>query len=228
MLECVENPEAQGNQYLEDNDLARAAAEGDQDAFAVLVKRHRTRVYAIAFKIVRNEEDALDVTQSVFLRVAGKIGKFRAEGTFRGWLSAIAARMAIDHIRRGSGRREVLTEPEVVDRNPAPAGPGKGNPRAVLDRKMRVEMVDRAMEKLPAQQRAVFVLRYREDMKPKEIAERLGIPGRQVRSQLHRALVRIREMVGEQEPNPPAPFPERERGADRSRASQGRRKSGPA
>jgi len=190
-------PEGQGNRHLEDTQLARSAAEGDQDAFAVLVGRYRRLVYAIAYKIVLDEQDALDVAQSVFLRLAEKIGNFRGEGTFRGWVSAITARMAIDHLRRKGRRREVPGDPEMVERIPAPASPGSGNPRTVLDRKMRMEVVERAVRDLAPQQRAVFVLRFREGMMPKEIGERLGIPGRQVRSQLHRALAKIREMVGD-------------------------------
>jgi len=198
MLGGQQFTERQGTRHLEDAQLARSAAQGDQDAFAILVGRYRRLVYAIAYKIVLDEEDALDVAQSVFLRLAAKIGKFRGEGSFRGWLSAITARMAIDYVRRRIRRREILAEPETLDHAPVSASPGSRDPRAVLERKMSVQLVERVIRDLAPQQRAIFVLRFREGMKPKEIAERLEIPGKQVRSQLHRALARIRRRMEEE------------------------------
>jgi RNA polymerase sigma-70 factor (ECF subfamily) len=196
MLGGVRSTQGRGNFPLEDSHLAAAAAKGDQDAFTILVERYRRYVYAIAYKTTLDEEDALDVTQKVFLRVAKKIGDFKGKGTFRGWLATIAAREAIDHLRRHS-HREISMEPEKL----ANISDQRGNnssedPRTVLEASRRLRLVEGAIQHLSPQQRVIFVLRFREEMGPKEIAERLSLPATQVRSQLHRAIAKIREMVG--------------------------------
>ena len=183
---------------MDDKTLAANAAKGDQEAFATLVVAHRSYVYRIAYRIVLHEEDALDVTQNVFERLVRKIGDFNGDGSFRSWLATIAAREAIDHHRRPS-RRERPTEPlalEVLaDRR---REDGDDDPRDRINGAQRRSLVEGAMRGLSPQQRAIFALRLAEGMGPKEIAERLGIPARQVRSQLARAMARIREAVAEE------------------------------
>ena len=183
---------------MEDNDLAVRAAQGEERAFATLVERYRRYIYAIAWRIVLNEEDALDITQNVFLLLARKIGDWRGSGAFRSWLATIATREALSHHRRPS-RREVATEPEkligLTDSNQASGG---ADPRADLERKQRREWVAAAMEDLSPQQRAIIGLRLKEDLEPTEIAARLGVPAAQVRAQMHRVIVKFREALKEE------------------------------
>ncbi len=186
---------------LEDSVLASAASAGDSDAFALLVKRYDRYVYAIAYKMVLDEDDAFDVTQTVFLRVAERIGDFDGRGAFRSWIGAIAVREALSLLRRRerSGRHETPTDPERLERlaDESVSRNGVGSPlRAVVEKEQR-ERVEAAMGCLSDQQRAVFVLRFREEMRPREIAERLGLPAGQVRVQLHRAVARLRELLEE-------------------------------
>ena len=100
---------------MEDAQLAADAADGDQSAFEKLVVRWRSYIYVIAYKIVLNEEDALDVTQDVCLKLVEKIQDFGGRGSFRSWLGAIAARTAIDSQRR-TRRREVAIDREEIER----------------------------------------------------------------------------------------------------------------
>lgn len=182
---------------MEDKRLAAAAANGDQEAFTRLVERYRPYVYTIAFKITLNEDDALDVTQNVFVKVVEKIGAFNGRGPFRAWLATIAAREAATLARRPS-RREVSMEPHTLEGvSDARHTHTTDDLRGTLDAARRRRLVEGAMARLPAQQRAVFALRLKEDMRPKEIAERLGIPAHQVRSQLHRAIAGIRRALAE-------------------------------
>jgi len=185
------------NHQGEDKNLAAQAAQGDREAFASLAERYRAYVYTIAYKITLNQEDALDVAQNVFVRVAEKIGAFNGRGPFRSWLATIAAREAINHCRRPS-RRETAMDPETVGRlSESQDGGLERNPRTEADKAQRLELVESAMASLPPQQRAIFTLRLREDLGPKEIAERLSLPPRQVRSQLHRAMATLRRKLGE-------------------------------
>lgn len=181
---------------MDDNILVEAALNGDQEAFAELFKRYRRYVYTIAYKITMHEDDALDVTQNVFLTLAEKLGAYEGRGTFRGWLAAITARQAYSLQRRTALRREKMIESHAAEelQNTALQG-NKNSPRLAFETEERLRLVDKAMVVLSPQQRAILTLRLKEEMRPAEIAERLGIAGKQVRSQLHRAIKRIREML---------------------------------
>jgi len=180
---------------LEDNRLAAAAARGDDEAFTILVERYRSYIYTIAFKITLHADDALDITQNVFVRLVEKIGSFNGRGPFRAWLATIAAREASDFLRRPS-RRETSTDPQVLaslsDKRQNNRAPDQ---RDVLDTSQRRRLVEAAMARLSPKQRAIFALRLKEDMGPKEIAQRLGLPAGQVRSQLHWAIAKIRQAL---------------------------------
>lgn len=180
---------------MDERYLAAAAANGDQQAFTILVERYRPYIYTIAYKIALHEDDALDITQNVLVRLVEKIGNFNGRGAFRSWLAAIAANEASDFLKRPS-RREVSTEPEILEGlSDARQENETSDPRKALDTAQRRRLVEAAMASLSPQQRAIFALRLREDMGPAEIAEQLGLPPGQVRSQLHRAIARIREML---------------------------------
>ena len=181
---------------MDDNQLAKAAAEGNQEAFATIVKRYRNYIYAIAYKISLNEQDALDVTQNVFLRLVDKIADFRATGSFRSWLGTITARETIDFLR-APGRRERPTEDEEIERTSLHGCEvGSDNPRKTSEKSERLARVHRAVAQLSEQQRAILLLRLHEDLGPKEIGERLGIPAGQVRSQTNRGVRKVRELLG--------------------------------
>lgn len=182
---------------MEDNRLAAAAAKGDQDAFTILVERYRPYVYRIAYKITLHEDDALDVTQNVFVRLVEKIHYFNGRGKFRTWLATIATREAINRLRSPS-RRETSTERQILEgMSEERRSRDTNDPREKLETVEQRRLVEWAMGHLSAQQRAIVALRLSEDMTPKEIAEHLGLPARQVRLQLHRAIAKIRHVLAE-------------------------------
>ena len=184
---------------MEEKSLAAAAAHGDQEALSLLVERYRATIYTIAFKIVLHEDDALDITQTVFLRLVEKIGDYAGRGSFRAWVAAITAHEAIDFSRRAARRKETPTEPEILDQSPDPRSVSRSaDPAEELDRVQRRQLVQEAMGGLSPQQRAIFALRFSEEMGPKEIAQRLDLPASQVRSQLHRAIAKIRRALAEE------------------------------
>ncbi|MCA9442983.1 MAG: sigma-70 family RNA polymerase sigma factor [Candidatus Omnitrophica bacterium] len=152
-------------------------------------------VYNLAYRVTLHEEEALDVTQQVFVRLSEKIHLYDGQGCFRSWLSTMAVRMAIDRTRSKS-RREIPTSPEIFEDRERVAGrEGESHPRAVLERRRTTERVAEAMEKLSAQQRAILLLQLHEDLGPKEIAERLGLPAQQVRSQRARGIEKLKKIL---------------------------------
>jgi RNA polymerase sigma-70 factor (ECF subfamily) len=189
---------------LTDERLVQAAQRGDQHAFGELVARYRPYVYTIAYKILLNIDDALDVTQEVFMRVAQRIGSYDGRGNFSSWIAAVTAREAISE-RRRAVRREIALE-DVESMQPAEKlraseeyfAFGQPDAREVLERQWKRERIDAAMVSLSQQQRAILSLMLREDMGPHEVAVALDIGESQVRSQLHRAVIRIRELCNSQ------------------------------
>ncbi len=187
---------------MDDAQLATAAAGGDRAALAALAVHYRRYVYAIAWRILRDEEEALDAAQDTLERLARRIGQWRGEGNFRGWLAAIAVHAALDRRRSSARRREVGADAGEMEAlglgRPVAVGACAADPRAAAVAGERREMVAAAMRKLSAQQRALLELRLGEGMQPAEIAERLGMPPAQVRSQICRGIARLREMLGEE------------------------------
>ncbi len=187
---------------MEDNHLARLAAKGDRDALSSLIARYRNYVYTIVYKIVLSEEDALDVTQSVFLRLVEKIGTFNPEGNFRPWLATLAIHASVDHARKG--KRETVARAAGaawMRWKDATSPSGSAEIVNAIERSERRRIVESAMSELSPQQRAIFALRLMEDMRPGEIAERMNIAPKQVSSQLRRAMVKLREVLEKKEPS---------------------------
>lgn len=183
---------------MEDSVLAEAAAKGDQNAFNVLIERYRNYIYTIAYKISLNEEDALDITQNVFIRLVEKIGDYQGQGPFRSWLGTISTRESITYNRRPN-KREVSFSPELMTGVIQELVTEEAEPEAVIElrRGERQRELRKAIELLSPQQRAIMLLRLNEGLGPSACAERLGIPAKQVRAQYYRAIVKLRGVLEE-------------------------------
>src|SRR3954465_26863 len=132
-------------------ELLGRARDGNLFAFDEIVKRYQRRVYATAVRIVRRHDVADDVVQEAFLRAHQALGRFALARPFGPWICRIAANLAVNHVRSPQAREEAL--PEAHAEAPAPAAsPLTG----VLEDEARREL-DRALESLSSDQRAVFV-----------------------------------------------------------------------
>jgi len=153
------------------------------------VRRYQRRVYGVALRVVRRHDVADDVAQEAFLRAHQALASFDLERPFGPWICRIAANLAVNHVRSPRAREEGL--PEGHAETPS----GAASPlEAVLDQEGRA-VLDRALATLPAEQRAVFVLRVYEEQSYKEIAEALGLSMGTVMSRLSRARDKLREAL---------------------------------
>ena len=162
-------------------DLLKKAQGGNLFAFEEIVRRHQRRAYAVALRIVRRHQVADDVVQEAFLRAWQSLGTFDLARPFGPWIARIAANLAINHVRSPQAREEELPEghAEMPGVGVDPLGHAlEGEAQRVLQSALRA---------LPAEQRAVFVLRAVEDLSYREIAEALGLQVGTVMSRLHRA-----------------------------------------
>lgn len=157
--------------------LVAKARHGDAEAFESLVRRHRTRVYRVALRILGDPHDAHDVTQDVFIQVWGSLAGFLGGSTFTTWLYRITVNKALNHRQR---RRDTAPLP---DQDP----PTAAGPAEEVIARHRAGATAAAIAALPADQRAVFVLHQMEGLSYPEVAAILNLPEPTVRGRLARA-----------------------------------------
>lgn len=173
----------------------RLAQEGDASAFEQIYRAHSRRIYGLCFRMTINSSLAEDLTQDVFLQVFRKIQTFRAESAFSTWLYRLAVNIVL--MRR---RIKTLNETSLEARNEED---GESFPRREIGRvDMRVSgVVDRvnlkrALKQLPRGYRQIFILHDVMGYEHHEIAEALGCSVGNSKSQLHKARVRLRTILG--------------------------------
>ena len=162
-------------ELADDRSLVERAARGDRDAFGELVRRHQDRAFNLAYQVLRNREDALDVAQEAFVKAFASLPGFKAEASFTTWLHRIVVNLAIDGLRRR--RRSEGTEYDdrrAVAEDAAVEHEAPGGPAAELEMKQVRSLLARGIASLPPAQRAVIVLREIEGMSYEAIAQAVG------------------------------------------------------
>ncbi len=155
----------------------RLSQSGDTQAFGRLVAGTRPFVLSLAYRLCGNAHEAEDVAQEAFVRAWQALPRFRGDASFRSWMYRITTNVALDHLR--------ATRPtESIDDNPIP---NLNTPESQTLRAERQHAVRRAIARLPADTRAVLVLREYEGLSYKEIAATLELPLGTVMSRLHYA-----------------------------------------
>jgi RNA polymerase sigma-70 factor (ECF subfamily) len=180
---------------LEESDfnLVKRIRNGDKEAYRSLVERYQRKVFSIAFGMVHNREDALDLSQDAFLKAYHNLDRFEGSSSFYTWLYRITVNVCIDHIRR-TGKRIQVDYDDRVARNvevdgedsffPSPLGI---NPSKVYGRKELLEQIDRALEELSPIHKEAIILREVHGLSYKEMAEVMEVSKGTVMSRLHHA-----------------------------------------
>jgi RNA polymerase sigma-70 factor (ECF subfamily) len=181
-----------------DGVLMARLARGEREALGPLMARYQRRLYRLALGYLRNADDALDVVQETFVRAYVHAGRWKDTHTVSAWLTRIAVNQAIDAYRREKRRRRVM-EP-LDERQAAPADVGSPAAERLVVRREMAERLAQAIAALPEKQRAVVLLRHREQLSLEEIGQILGLSLGTVKSSLHRALARLRRYLSEVNP----------------------------
>ena len=176
-----------------DFELAQKAAAGDTSAFEEIYRRHFKRVYALCLRMLGNPTEAEDLTQEVFLNLYNKIGSFRGDSAFSTWLHRMTINQVLMHLRRKSTRSEQTTE---EGETPLQIVQGTEDPSRmpIIDR----IALEKAIAQLPPGYRAVFVLHDIEGYDHDEIARMLGFSEGTSKSQLHKARLKLRNLIRQQ------------------------------
>lgn len=175
---------------VDDHELVLAARKGDRDAFRTLFERYHRRAYALAFGVLRHQDDALDVVQDAFIKAHKYLDKFEGNSSFYTWLYRIVMNLAIDHLRK---HRRV--KPVELDESRMEDGADEGlasrilggNPgRALQDKEIRTR-IDRALDELSDNHRAVLVMRELEGLSYEEMAQAMECSKGTIMSRLFHA-----------------------------------------
>jgi RNA polymerase sigma-70 factor (ECF subfamily) len=171
-----------------DESLVERCRSGDSAAFEALVVRYQRPIYNAAFRVLGNAEDASDITQAVFLKVAERLDDFDPQYRFFSWIYRIALNESFDVLRR-QGREEPL------DDDWDPPGPDHLDPeRAVSDAQVS-SRVQAALMSLRMDDRAVLTLRHFSECSYREIGVILDIDEKTVKSRLFEARQRLKDLL---------------------------------
>ncbi len=168
-----------------------AARRGDRDAFNELVRATYRDIYALAYRLTGNREDAGDVVQDAYVRAYRAIRRFRGDSSFSTWMYRITSNCASTHLSRRTRQRteELSDDVPIVDLRP------EQDPSLRAEAAVLRHHIDRAIRALPDRLRQVVVLRDLHDLSHSEIAAELGITTSAAKVRLHRARQRLRTVL---------------------------------
>lgn len=160
---------------MDDAELATAAQGGDMRSFEELVARHRDKIFARAYSMCRNEEEAVDLSQEAWVRSWKKLAQFQGDSSFSTWMTRITINLCLDHLRKK--KRRIFESIEKM--NEESGGVERliplvdENPTAGLENSELRSRIDQALEELSEAHRAVIVMHEFEEMEYREIAKKL-------------------------------------------------------
>jgi len=182
---------------LGEAEAIRRAQQGDAEAFERLYRLHNRRVYALCLRMVGNTAEAEDLTQEAFLQLFRKIGTFRGESAFSTWLHRLAVNVVLMRLRKKTLAATSLEE--VTEPDEDVGGPRKdiGGPDLRLSGSVDRVNLERAVEQLPPGYRSVVFLHDVQGYEHNEIATIMNCSIGNSKSQLHKARMRLRELLQE-------------------------------
>lgn len=178
--------------------IDRATLENDESAFAELMSRYKKPVYHMILKMVRNVDDAEDLTIEAFAKAFKNLARFKKDYTFSTWLFRIATNNAIDFIRKKKLETYSLNTSFTDDSGESvniDVEDGDRTPDEEAINTQKIELVRMFVTKLPAKYQRLVKLRYFDELSYEEIAQELDAPLGTVKAQLHRARELMYELV---------------------------------
>jgi RNA polymerase sigma-70 factor, ECF subfamily len=180
-----------------DNDVDQALVErfrkGDREAFTELVVRYQRPIYNAAFWILRSADDARDIAQAVFLKVAEHLDEYDSQRRFFSWIYRIAVNESLNLLRR-NGHEEALDEDIDLPESDS------ANPETRARAAERTRDIERALLSMSPTDRTVLVLRHFSECSYQEIAQILDIDEKTVKSRLFEARNRLRNLLQDYRP----------------------------
>ncbi len=174
---------------MEDVELVGLCQKGDIDAFDKLFYKYRDKIYRTAFRMINNQEDALDLTQEIFLKAYKNINKYNFKSQFSTWLYKLAINVCIDELRKQKKSNEVLTDEIPHNRT------YNDTPEDIVLSEEQEALIWRALDLLKEKERSVLVLREMEGLSYEEIANILGCSMGRVKSRIHESREKLKKAL---------------------------------
>jgi len=192
-LSSIEN---RASRAASDAQLIARAQRGDEQAFAALFDQHKRRVYSLCLRMTGDTAEAEDLSQEAFLQLFRKIATFRGESAFSTWLHRLVVNVVLMHLRRKGLQQVSLDDVDASQEEPVKREYGDDDKRLLhsIDR----ITLSRAIESLPPGYKAVLVLHDVEGYEHNEIAQILDCSVGNSKSQLHKARLKLREVLRSQ------------------------------
>ena len=168
-----------------DSSLVIETLNGDREAFGRLVEKYERRIFNLAFRICGDYEDAMDVTQTVFVKAFERLETFDPSRKFFSWLYRMGVNESLNQVKRQ--RRIVHIEFDLPSRAPGP--------EQQIIREESNGLVQSALKKLGEDQRVAIILRHFVDLSYRQMGDVLGIPEKTVKSRLYSARQRMKEIL---------------------------------
>jgi RNA polymerase sigma-70 factor (ECF subfamily) len=188
----------------DDLTLVKRVRGGDQRAFKLLVERYQRKVYAVALGMLKNREDAMDVSQEAFVKVYKYLDHFKGDSSFYTWLYRITVNICIDVLRKRAGAGgEAVEYDESVPMDLSEANIGAlgtrlgTNPQKSALRRELAEKIQEALAQVPEKHRAILLLREVEGMSYEDLSRTLEIPKGTVMSRLFHARAKVQKILSE-------------------------------
>ena len=179
---------------LTETEVIRQAQQGDAAAFEYLYRAHSRHVYSVCLRMLKNQADAEDLTQQVFLLLFRKIGTFRGDSSFSTWLHRVAVNSVLMHLRQRKPTELQTNSSSSVSADGEPVrelGPGD---RSMMDAVERLNLV-RAIRRLAPGYRRLLLLHEVSGFKHREIAKIVGCSVGCSKSQVHKARKRLQMLL---------------------------------
>jgi RNA polymerase sigma-70 factor (ECF subfamily) len=177
----------------DDAELLQRIRAGAPDEFAELVRRYQSRVFAILHRYERDTHLVEDLAQETFVKAWRALEQFDGRAPFEHWISRIAARTALDHLRRGQRRKNEVGLPELGE--DALDWLRSDDEKNELDARSAAEVLELAMRELPPADRVVITMQELEGRSVKEIAAAIGVSGLAVRVRAVRARAKLKRAL---------------------------------
>lgn len=180
---------------LTEADAIRLAQQGDSAAFELIYRLHSRRVYSLCLRMVSNAAEAEDLTQEAFLQLFRKIHTFRGESAFSTWLHRLAVNVVLMRLRKKTLAETSLEEQTEPDEETGGPRRDVGGPDLLLTGSIDRVNLQRAIDELPPGYKTVFVLHDIQGYEHNEIAKIMDCSIGNSKSQLHKARMRLRELL---------------------------------
>ena len=182
-------------ELIDDYELVRSFQNGDTEAFNTLVLKYQNRIAKLIYRHIHDAETTKDLCQEVFLKVYKSLSKFKGNSAFYSWLYRIAMNSCIDYIRQQNRRKTVgiddleggTEEFLLISKQPSPSH--------LIEMEELGDIIDKAVNQLPPKQQQVFRLRYEKKLQIKEVAVQIKRSEGTVKTHLHHAHRRLRELL---------------------------------